>query len=137
MTTQPAQPGQAAPQGQQATPAARPGSLFENRAEAQAESPAASRAEAPREDYTRAEPQRVDAQRIEREEYTPRHSYEREQPAEPAPSSGLFTTSDRFRGEEYRRGADDEYRLSRPAERRGRDFDDDGDDDLDVPSFMR
>ena len=137
MTSQPAQSGQAQQQGSEATPAARPGSLFENRAEAQPESPAAPRTEAPREEYNRAEPQRAESQRIGREEYTPRHSYEREQPAEPAPSSGLFTTSDRFRGEEYRRGADDEYRLSRPAERNSRDFDDDGDDDLDVPSFMR
>lgn len=137
MTSQPAQPGQTQQQNSEATPAARPGSLFENRAEAQPESPAAPRTEAPREEYTRAEPQRADSQRIGREEYTPRHSYEREQPAEPAPSSGLFTTSDRFRGEEYRRGADEEYRLSRPAERNSRDFDDDGDDDLDVPSFMR
>ena len=134
MTSQPAHTGQAAPQGQQATPAARPGSLFENRGE----EPAASRADAPREEYTRAEPQRAEApraERIEREEYAPRHSYEREQPAEPAPSSGLFTSSDRFRREE--RENRDEYRLSRPDERRTRGFDDDGDDDLDVPSFMR
>ena len=134
MTTQPAHTGH----GQQATPAARPGSLFENRGEAQQETPAASRAEAPREEYTRSEPQRAEApraERIEREEYAPRHSYEREQPSEPAPSSGLFTSSDRFRREE-REGRDD-YRLSRPDERRSRGFDDDGDDDLDVPSFMR
>ena len=134
MTVQPAHTGH----GQQATPAARPGSLFENRGEAQQETPAASRAEAPREEYTRSEPQRAEApraERIEREEYAPRHSYEREQPSEPAPSSGLFTSSDRFRREE-REGRDD-YRLSRPDERRSRGFDDDGDDDLDVPSFMR
>ena len=63
---------------------------------------------------------------------------------EPTPSSGLFTSSDRFRHddardarEDYRRGERDDYRLSRPSEPRGRDFDDDGDDDLDVPSFMR
>uniref|UniRef100_UPI0025E74CCB cell division protein FtsZ n=1 Tax=uncultured Corynebacterium sp. TaxID=159447 RepID=UPI0025E74CCB len=130
MTSQPAQPGQAAQQGQQATPAARPGSLFENRAEAQPAAPTASGTEAPREDYTRVEPQA--AERREREEYAPRHSYEREQPSEPAPSSGLFTSSDRFRRENR-----DEYRLSRPDERRSRGFDDDGDDDLDVPSFMR
>ena len=147
MTSQPAHGAQ---QTNTATPAARPGSLFDNRAEAASE----QRVDAPREDYSRAE-----AQPAPREEYAPRHSYEREQPVEPAPSSGLFTSSDRFRHddvrdardaresrevrdprdarEDYRRGERDDYRLSRPSEPRGRDFDDDGDDDLDVPSFMR
>ncbi|MDU5017196.1 MAG: cell division protein FtsZ, partial [Corynebacterium sp.] len=61
----------------------------------------------------------------EREHYTPQRPAEERRPE----SSGLFTNSDRFSREERR----DDYRLSRPSQRR----DDDGDDDLDVPSFMR
>ncbi|MDU1461690.1 MULTISPECIES: cell division protein FtsZ [Corynebacterium] len=107
----------------------KPGSLFDNRQRENAES------------VTPAPAQPAAAQPVQ-DDYSPRHSYEpragqeREHytPQRPAEerrpeSSGLFTNSDRFSREERR----DDYRLSRPSQRR----DDDGDDDLDVPSFMR
>ena len=107
----------------------KPGSLFDNRQRENAES------------VTPAPAQPAAAQSVQ-DDYSPRHSYEpragqeREHytPQRPAEerrpeSSGLFTNSDRFSREERR----DDYRLSRPSQRR----DDDGDDDLDVPSFMR
>ena len=107
----------------------KPGSLFDNRQRENAES------------VTPAPAQPAAAQPVQ-DDYSPRHSYEpragqereRYTPQRPAEerrpeSSGLFTNSDRFSREERR----DDYRLSRPSQRR----DDDGDDDLDVPSFMR
>lgn len=108
-----------APQQQQQQQQQRPGSLFDNREEA-----------AP---VQQPAPQ----QRYEEQRYEERPRFE-EQPAEtyrPRHSSngGLFTTSERFSREERR----DDYRLSRPAERRDDRRQDDGDDDLDVPSFMR
>ncbi|HCT5226000.1 cell division protein FtsZ [Corynebacterium striatum] len=102
----------------------RPGSLFDNREEA-----APVQQSAPQ--------QRYEEQRYEEPRQEERPPFE-EQPAEtyrPRHSSngGLFTTSERFSREERR----DDYRLSRPAERRDDRRQDDGDDDLDVPSFMR
>lgn len=102
----------------------RPGSLFDNREEA-----APVQQPAPQ--------QRYEEQRYEEPRQEERPPFE-EQPAEtyrPRHSSngGLFTTSERFSREERR----DDYRLSRPAERRDDRRQDDGDDDLDVPSFMR
>ncbi|MGV0424828.1 cell division protein FtsZ [Corynebacterium tuberculostearicum] len=107
----------------------KPGSLFDNRQRENAES------------VTPAPAQPAAAQPVQ-DDYSPRHSYEpragqergRYTPQRPTEerrpeSSGLFTNSDRFSREERR----DDYRLSRPSQRR----DDDGDDDLDVPSFMR
>ncbi|MDO5031393.1 cell division protein FtsZ [Corynebacterium sp.] len=111
--TQPAQQQQAS----------RPGSLFDNR---EVEPREERESFAPRPEEREVYQPRQE----EREPYTPRHSYEREQPA----SSGLFTTSDRFR--EERREDRDDYRLSRSTEPRRYD-DGDDDDDLDVPSFMR
>lgn len=111
-----------APQQQQQQQ--RPGSLFDNREEA-----APVQQSAPQ--------QRYEEQRYEEPRQEERPPFE-EQPAEtyrPRHSSngGLFTTSERFSREERR----DDYRLSRPAERRDDRRQDDGDDDLDVPSFMR
>ncbi|MFR9876050.1 cell division protein FtsZ [Corynebacterium striatum] len=107
----------------------RPGSLFDNREEA-----APVQQSAPQQRY---EEQRYEEPRYEEPRQEERPRFE-EQPAEtyrPRHSSngGLFTTSERFSREERR----DDYRLSRPAERRDDRRQDDGDDDLDVPSFMR
>ena len=120
---------QAAAQQQPEQEQRKPGSLFDNRQREAAEP------------VTPAPAQPAAAQPVQ-DDYSPRHSYEpragqereRYTPQRPAEerrpeSSGLFTNSDRFSREERR----DDYRLSRPSQRR----DDDGDDDLDVPSFMR
>ena len=107
----------------------KPGSLFDNRQRETAEpvtpAPAQPAAAQPaQDDYSPRHSYEPRAGQ-EREHYTPQRPAEERRPE----SSGLFTNSDRFSREERR----DDYRLSRPSQRR----DDDGDDDLDVPSFMR
>lgn len=118
----------------------KPGSLFDNRDRESGNSatpapaqPAAD-AYAPRHSYEpRAgqggvEDRRADERRVDDRRYDDRRVEERRPEERRSESGGLFTNSDRFR--EERR---EDYRLSRPSQRR----DDDGDDDLDVPSFMR
>ncbi|APT87188.1 MULTISPECIES: cell division protein FtsZ [Corynebacterium] len=105
----------------------KPGSLFDSRDRGEAEpvtpAPAPAYAEDPAQDR-----------------YAPRHSYEPragerepQAPSRGGESGGLFTSSERFQRDDRREEGRDDYRLSRPAAR----HDDDGDDDLDVPSFMR
>ena len=119
----------------------KPGSLFDNRDRESGNSsatpaPAQPAADdyAPRHSYEpRAgqggvEDRRADERRVDDRRYDDRRVEERRPEERRSESTGLFTNSDRFR--EERR---EDYRLSRPSQRR----DDDGDDDLDVPSFMR
>ena len=119
----------------------KPGSLFDNRDRESGNSsatpaPAQPAADdyAPRHSYEpRAgqggvEDRRADERRVDDRRYDDRRVEERRPEERRTESTGLFTNSDRFR--EERR---EDYRLSRPSQRR----DDDGDDDLDVPSFMR
>lgn len=120
---------QAAAQPQKQQEQRKPGSLFDNRQRAAAEpvTPAPAQpgaAEPVQDDYSPRHSYEPRAGQ-ERERYTPERPAEERRPE----STGLFTNSDRFSREERR----DDYRLSRPSQRR----DDDGDDDLDVPSFMR
>ena len=120
---------QAAAQQQPQQEQRKPGSLFDNRQREAAEpvtpAPAQPAAAQPaQDDYSPRHSYEPRAGQ-ERERYTPQRPAEERRPE----SSGLFTNSDRFSREERR----DDYRLSRPSQRR----DDDGDDDLDVPSFMR
>lgn len=119
MTTA-AQPAQPQPQQQ------RPGSLFDNRQETSAQQSVQQEPmhqQQPVQQQPRyEEPAQPRYEEQPAETYRPRHS-----------SNGLFTSSDRFAREDRR----DDYRLSRPADRRDDRRHDDGDDDLDVPSFMR
>ena len=120
---------QAAAQQQPQQEQRKPGSLFDNRQREAAEpvtpAPAHPAAAQPaQDDYSPRHSYEPRAGQ-ERERYTPQRPAEERRPE----SSGLFTNSDRFSREERR----DDYRLSRPSQRR----DEDGDDDLDVPSFMR
>ncbi|MBK4157635.1 cell division protein FtsZ [Corynebacterium macginleyi] len=114
----------------------KPGSLFENRdreagnlAAPASATPASAQSAAddyaPRHSYEPRAGQARGAEdrRADERRYDDRHPEERR-----SESSGLFTNSDRFRGDRR-----EDYRLSRPSQRRG----DDGDDELDVPSFMR
>ncbi|MDY5839897.1 MAG: cell division protein FtsZ [Corynebacterium camporealensis] len=98
----------------------KPGSLFDNR-DREPSTPTPAPAQPVQQEQQR-QPERE-------EDYTPRHSYRDEHRAGENSGGGLFTNSDRFQREER----NDDYRLSRPSDRR----DGDGDDDLDVPSFMR
>ncbi|WP_448856322.1 cell division protein FtsZ [Corynebacterium camporealensis] len=110
-------------QGQQQAPQQeerKPGSLFDNR-DREPSTPTPAPAQPVQQEQQR-QPERE-------EDYTPRHSYRDEHRAGENSGGGLFTNSDRFQREER----NDDYRLSRPSDR----LDGDGDDDLDVPSFMR
>ena len=118
----------------------KPGSLFDNRDRESGNSAAPAPAQpaaddyAPRHSYepragqSGVEDRRADERRVDDRRYDDRRVEERRPEERRTESTGLFTNSDRFR--EERR---EDYRLSRPSQRR----DDDGDDDLDVPSFMR
>ena len=118
----------------------KPGSLFDNRDRESGNSATPAPAQPAADDYAprhsyepRAgqggvEDRRADERRVDDRRYDDRRVEERRPEERRTESTGLFTNSDRFR--EERR---EDYRLSRPSQRR----DDDGDDDLDVPSFMR
>lgn len=118
----------------------KPGSLFDNRDRESGNSATPAPAQPTADDYAprhsyepRAgqggvEDRRADERRVDDRRYDDRRVEERRPEERRSESTGLFTNSDRFR--EERR---EDYRLSRPSQRR----DDDGDDDLDVPSFMR
>ena len=119
----------------------KPGSLFDNRDRESGNSATPAPTQPAADDYAprhsyepRAgqdrgvEERRADERRVDDRRYDDRRVEERRPEERRSESGGLFTNSDRFR--EERR---EDYRLSRPSQRR----DDDGDDDLDVPSFMR